>query len=227
MALDPRLRLRETIITIDLCMPCQAFWFDTHESLKLSPASTLKLIQIIGSQSPSERPKLRNDLDCPRCAGALKLTHDMQRSTRFSYWMCEPHGRFVLFFDFLREKNFIRPLTAAEIDEMRQNIQTVNCSNCGAAIDLAGGTLCTHCGSPITILDMKQPREMLAQLRQAAAAPKPDLNAPSSAATPGDTLKPWWFDDHADDFLRDASSSGLVMAGLRAMSRWLDKSGVS
>ncbi len=49
------------------------------------------------------------------------------------------HGRLITFFNFLREKNFIRPLSAAQIEELRQNVRTVNCSNCGAPIDLAKG----------------------------------------------------------------------------------------
>ena len=131
------------------------------------------------------------------------------------------------FLDFLREKNFIRQLSPQQIHELRQNIQIVNCSNCGAAIDLAAGSTCAHCGSPISMLDMKQPQEMLAQLQQAAEPrpmdPNPGLNlmlakheadvlfAPLEAG-PG-----WW---------KEASSSGLVQAGLNAVARWLAKSGI-
>ena len=32
-----------TLVTIDLCVPCQMFWFDTRESLKLAPGAVLKL----------------------------------------------------------------------------------------------------------------------------------------------------------------------------------------
>ena len=30
-------------VTLDLCVPCQSFWFDARESLALTPASTLAL----------------------------------------------------------------------------------------------------------------------------------------------------------------------------------------
>ena len=64
----------------------------------------------------------------------------MQRATRFSYLHCpNDHGRLTTFFDFLREKDFIRPLTAEQLQELRQNVQTVNCSNCGAPIDVTRG----------------------------------------------------------------------------------------
>src|SRR5262245_8232075 len=136
-------------VEIDLCTACQAFWFDKYESLKLAPGSTLKLIKLIGEHS-APKPSFSTKLQCPRCASDLKLTHDMQRSTRFTYWRCDnAHGRFIGFFDFLREKNFIRPLSAQEIDDLRKEVQTINCSNCGAPIDLASGSSCSHCGSPV------------------------------------------------------------------------------
>jgi hypothetical protein len=37
-----------TQITVDVCTDCQAFWFDQHKSLQLSPGSTLKLMKFIG-----------------------------------------------------------------------------------------------------------------------------------------------------------------------------------
>src|SRR5688572_33471784 len=40
-------------IVIDLCHPCQSFWFDTRESVSLTPGSTLSLFRVIGeSVSP-------------------------------------------------------------------------------------------------------------------------------------------------------------------------------
>ena len=54
----------------------------------------------------------------------LRATHDMQRTTRFEYLRCpNGHGRLTTFFDFLREKDFIRPLTPQQIAELRQNVQ--------------------------------------------------------------------------------------------------------
>ena len=110
-------------VTIDQCIPCQAFWFDKYESLKLSPGSTLKLLKLIGEHSSEPKPTISSALQCPRCNSTLKFTHDLQRSTRFSYWRCpNDHGRLTSFFDFLREKNFIRNLTAEQIDELKQKL---------------------------------------------------------------------------------------------------------
>lgn len=214
-------------VTIDLCNACQAFWFDTYESLQLSPAATLQLMQLIGQQSSGTKPAFQDQLNCPRCEAPLKLTHDMQRTTRFQYWRCETHGRFILFFDFLKEKNFIRVLSGPEIEQLRKNIQTVNCSNCGAAIDLAANSFCAHCGSPISILDMKQPQELLTQLRQASEPRTVDPNLPAKLAQAKQDVESELGLHHVDaEFWHDASSSGLVQAGLSAVARWLSKSGM-
>ena len=46
-------------------------------------------------------------------------TADRQRDTLFGYWRCAAdHGRFITFADFLREKNFVRPLTGRELGSM-------------------------------------------------------------------------------------------------------------
>ena len=80
---------------------------------------------------------LATRLQCARCDLRLIDTHDRQRDTPFRYWRCgRRHGRFITFFDFLREKDFVRPLTPAQVAELRAQVRSVNCSNCGAPIDL-------------------------------------------------------------------------------------------
>jgi hypothetical protein len=213
-------------VTIDLCLPCQAFWFDARESLQLSPAATLTLFELIGAQAAAGRPPAApaDAVPCPRCRLRLRRTHDLQRGTRFEYLSCpRGHGRLTTFFNFLREKDFIRPLTAAQITELRRNVQTVNCSNCGAPVNLSAGAACNHCGSPLSMLDMAQAGRVIEQLR---AATRTD--------TPVDPLLPLQleqarrsvetsFDRFDGDrrWYEDASSAGLVGAGLHALTRWL------
>jgi len=225
-------------VVIDLCHACQAFWFDRYESLQLTPGATLSLFRSIGEdigrrgQAPAAAGQVsgpapsRADLaKCPRCHARLRRTHDMQHTTRFEYLRCpHDHGRFTSFFDFLREKNFIRPLTPEQTAELRRNIQIVNCSNCGGPIDLGRGTACSHCGSPVSMLDMQQAAALVAQLRHADARERQgaDPTLPldmararreveqAFAGLEGDAR--WW---------REASDSGLVGAGLSALARWL------
>ncbi len=201
-------------IDIDVCADCQAFWFDKYESLKLAPASTLKLMKFIGEHTTRAKELNTEQLRCPRCTGLLRATTDMQRDTRFNYWRCpQDHGRFIRFFDFLREKNFIRTLSAPEVNQLRESMQSVNCSNCGAPIDLGASSICAHCGSPISMLDMKQGQQLLAQLKQAADGIRP--------IEPATLLE---FAESHPDWQSDVHSSGLVQAGLSALARWLEKS---
>jgi Zn-finger nucleic acid-binding protein len=214
-------------VAIDICHACQSFWFDTRESLALTPGSTLALFRIIGEKM--RRPQLTNaDLArCPRCKGRLRRTRDMQRATKFEYLNCpNGHGRLISFFDFLREKDFIRPLTPQQIDELRHSVGMVNCSNCGGPVDLTKGAACTHCGSPLSMLDMKQAERLVAQLQKAEdrASQPVDPTLPielervrrqterTFAAFPNDAI-----------WLNDVSSTDLVGAGLSAVARWLRK----
>ena len=210
-----------TQLTIDVCTPCQAFWFDEHTDLQLSPAATLELMKYIGEHTSSSKPALAQTLLCPRCGTALTLAHNMARSVRFVYWVCpNQHGHFISFFEFLKEKNFIHPLSPIEIQHLRETVQTVNCSSCGAAIDLQNNSACPYCHSPIAILDLKQQQQMLEQLKD-AAAPKPvDPTLPMQLAMAKQHMSNL-FPEHDDQWWGDARQGDLVQAGLNAVSRWL------
>jgi hypothetical protein len=169
-----------TTLTIDLCPACRAIWFDRYEDLQLSPAATLKVFAMIGAQSPAAANPWPGSMACPRCAVPLIDTHDIQRSTRFQYWRCDTHGRLMSFLDFLRAKNFVKPLSPEQIAELRQNVQTINCSNCGGTLDLGKDTVCAHCGSAISMLDLQQMARTIGQLQDAAAGrPAPTSGAGS------------------------------------------------
>jgi hypothetical protein len=219
--LDGRLGAR---LTIDVCIGCQAFWFDQHESLQLSPGSTLRLMKFIGEHSSTVKATLADVLRCPRCAGRLSLAHDMVRNMRFTYWTCKSvHGRFIGFFDFLKEKNFIRALSPQEMQQLKQNVQSVNCSNCGASIDLQVNSACPYCHSAISMLDMKQQQQMLAQLKEAAEPRPVDPTLPLKLAqATAQTSALFQQDDTA--WWEDARSSDLVQVGLKAVARWITPS---
>lgn len=214
-------------VVIDLCHPCQSFWFDRHESLSLTPGSTLALFRIIGEHATQRQAFLTDTAKCPRCRSRLRRVHDMQRMTRFEYWKCpHDHGRLTTFLDFLREKDFIRPLTPQQIAELRKNIQTVNCANCGASVDLTTGARCEHCGSPLSMLDMKQAQALIAQLRQAdqrdnAIGPALPLELARARRSVEAVFDGFHGFERDEIWFRDASATGLVGAGLSAVARWL------
>ena len=161
-------------VEIDICVLCQALWFDARENLQLTPGATLGLFRLIGEKVARPAVENRDLAKCPRCHAQLRRTQDIQRNTRFEYFRCpNDHGRLITFFDFLKEKDFVKPLTPQQIAELRRNVQTINCSNCGAPIDLAKQSDCTHCGSPLSMLDMRQAEALVAQLQNADRVDKP------------------------------------------------------
>src|SRR4030095_17062869 len=85
LKLDGRLSVP---VSIDLCLTCQAFWFDGYESLKLTPASVLKLFRLIGEQPSAKPVALLDRPPCPRCQMRIVPTHDLQRNTRFEHMRC-------------------------------------------------------------------------------------------------------------------------------------------
>jgi hypothetical protein len=167
---------------------------------------------MISARSQAAPRPLADRLNCPRCDLRLLATTDRQRNTPFTYWRCgREHGRLISFLDFLREKDFIRPLSPPQLAELRKNLQTINCSNCGAPIDVVHSSACAHCGTPISMLDVTQISEIAAQA-QAADRPKPapDIQAIVLALQ----MK-------HDDPRR---GTGLVETGLELLGRWLSVS---
>lgn len=212
-----------TQVTIDMCAGCQLFWFDRHESLRLAPASTLTLFAAIGEHASSRPAPAKESLRCPRCRAALTRVNDLQRRTRFRYWRCAGcGGRATSFFDFLKEKDFVRPMPKERISELRQHVQTTNCSNCGAAIDLLTSDACAHCGSPLTMFDMSQAERIVAQLRDASQPRPVDPTLPMALVHARQQAERAFRElEDGDDWWREASSAGMVSAGLAALSRWL------
>jgi hypothetical protein len=110
-------------------------------------------------------------------------------------------------------------LTPQQIAELRQNVQTVNCSNCGGPIDLAKESVCPHCGSALSMLDMKQMQQMVAHLKEAdqPRAVDPDLPLTLERAKL-DT------EHHFAAITSGSEPQSLVEAGLRLVVQWIKDS---
>jgi hypothetical protein len=157
-------------VDLDLCHGCGLIWFDSRESIALTPGAVLALFAALDARRGERHPLATEAMRCPRCRRPLQRTVDRQRATRFSYWRCATdEGRLSTFFDFLREKNFVRPLTPERLTELRRYTPTVNCSACGAPVDLARESACGHCGAPLSMLDPDQVQAAVRDLQQAEA----------------------------------------------------------
>lgn len=151
-------------VTIDLCHACTGIWFDRLESLGLTPGAVLKVFRLIHDRRPQAAPPSAG-AHCPRCHARLVPTQDRQRNTRFNYQRCPAeHGHFITFFEFLREKNFVRPLSPNEVAVLKARVGVVHCSACGAPVDLALGAACGYCHAPLSMLDAEQLQRTVAAL---------------------------------------------------------------
>jgi len=152
-------------VEIDVCMDCQAIWFDRFESSQLTAGAILELFRLVKEASQARPRPASAPSHCPRCHRVLELTHDLQRTNHFTYMRCpEWHGRFITFLQFLREKQFVRSLSHAEIGRLRGTIAQVRCSSCGAPVDIEKGAECEYCHAPLAILDADAVKRTLDEL---------------------------------------------------------------
>ena len=206
-------------VALDFCFACQLVWFDEHESTQLAPGGIIEVFKAFDAHRAPTRNPLPELLDCPRCNSRLSLTHDLQRTTHFTYYRCDwGHGRLTPFVQFLLEKNFVRPMSGSELATLKARVRSVQCSNCGAPIDLVNASECAHCGTPISMLDVKQIEAAVTSLQRADEASR--------------TIDPSWPLRIAREKLEvdrvfaalraegGDSSSGVVEMGLRLLTKF-------
>jgi hypothetical protein len=152
-------------VDLDLCHACQGIWFDQYESAQLTPGAVIELFREIHEHHVASPTPLADRKQCPECRLPLKLTHDVQRTNRIVYYRCGAgHGRFTSFYQFLREKQFVRSLTPPEIERLRAHVAQVRCSSCGGPVDLARDPQCPYCRAPLSILDAQAVTRTLEEL---------------------------------------------------------------
>ncbi len=202
-------------VEIDICWPCHLIWFDHLESTSLSAKSVIELFRLLNTHKDDNRNQVSMNTRCPRCHDGLKLTNDVTRSGKFSYQRCpQSHGRLISFTQFLREKNFIRTLNAAEIQSLAATVKEVRCSSCGAPVNIEKDHACTHCGAPIAVLDEAAVAKALADYDRRVPTPLPvaAMTAGVAGATivSAQTTDQHWAVDAGAGMLGDLVLSGLA-----------------
>jgi len=165
---------------VDLCFACAGIWFQHQVSARLAPGAVIELFKEIHAHLDGARRPLAEALRCPDCGDALALCHDLCRSGRFTYFRCpNGDGRYTPFFQFLREKQFVRSLTPVEMQKLRAEVRQIRCSGCGAPIDLEHSDSCSFCHAPVAFLDQDAVQKAL---QMWSAADERRRAAPSAAA---------------------------------------------
>jgi hypothetical protein len=170
------------MVRVDLCFACAGLWFDPMESVQLAPAAVIELFKDIYAHREGAKTPVAQKLNCPRCSDVLALSQDLCKSGRFSYFRCQHgDGRYTPFFQFLREKQFVRTPTATELLQVRAQVRQITCSECGAPIDLENEQRCRYCHAPVSFLDpdaVEKAMRMYADKNQhRAPSPSPEAFA--------------------------------------------------
>jgi hypothetical protein len=219
------------VVRVDLCFTCAGIWFDRLASVELAPDGVVQLFKQIESRRSEPRRPVASRLSCPRCTDPLALSSDLSKAGRFSYFRCpRGDGRFTPFFQFLKEKQFVRTLNAAELQRVRAEVRQIQCSECGAPIDLQKTSQCDFCHAPVSFLDPDAVAKAMKMWTEAQdrrqAAPTPEslgyalrqMQLPQTqGASPARTGALHLLTDViAGD---DAPAVDLVMLGIRALGR--------
>jgi hypothetical protein len=98
--------------------------------------------------------------------------------------LSERHGRLITFYHFLREKQFVRSLSGAEIMRLQATVKQVRCSSCGGPVNVEKDAACSYCHAPLSILDTDAVQRTLAELDAAERKEikRPDVEAASLGA---------------------------------------------
>lgn len=158
-------------VEVDVCHACNGLWFDPREAQALTADSTVELLRSMRRRQDSARAPQRDAHACPRCRAALKETMDRVKGQVVTYLACPSGcGRFTTFFQFLREKHFVQDASAEQLAALKAAVKQVDCSNCGAPVDLSRGTACAHCRAPVSFLSTSSVDALLAQATASAPA---------------------------------------------------------
>jgi len=176
----------------------------------------LSLFQYVGSATRPAPTPLASRFNCARCQNALDFTRDLQRTTPFTYWRCSlGHGRLISFNQFLREKNFIRTPSPAELARLRATVKQISCSQCGGPIDLAADSACGHCGAPIALVDPDSVAKAIQELTSPRSGGQPSADANATRQALSDAQIDALFDQ--ERVRQRAGNNDLLVIGIEAI----------
>ncbi len=145
-------------VEVDVCVACHLLWFDGHESVHLAGRGVLDLLRAIDASHGHAHTPLASTLACPRCETRLQRSANLTALGPTAHHECpRGHGAAQSFSLYLAEKGFVRPLYRPEVEQLRkrpEQRQVFHCLNCGAPLDPRDRDACSHCASPVRVLDV-------------------------------------------------------------------------
>ncbi len=163
-------------VELDVCEACNFIWFDDLESVQLSGAGVLDLLNVMAGAQTTPLQPLKNSLECVQCRAPLKRAANIVLHGRSMHLECaDRHGTLQSFALFLSERGLVRPLLPIDLPG-DGSTEPLECLNCGAPVRYGEHQECGHCQSPLFTLDVDRVAHMIAQqrherLRAAAEAP--------------------------------------------------------
>lgn len=200
-------------VELDACLACSALWLDGWESAQLSPDSIVALFRLVserGSAASRSTDQVGQSLRCVSCSSAMRLVHDRALTSRFVYQACpRGHGRYMTFYNFLAEKQFVRELLPAERERLAVSVSQIKCSNCGAPVDIAKNDACGYCRAPIAVFDRDAAEKAIDRYLQQRSLPAHDappvpwtpISWPQPASAERSSTSSWATTDLASDIL--------------------------
>ena len=156
-------------LELDLCFACHGIWVDGSESQQLAPQSVLTLFRALHAHKDEPTQALKARMHCARCSTELARGSDRTRSGEYVVYRCaNRHGRFGTFSSFMVEKGFVRHLNPLEVKALAATVKQIQCSSCGASVDLRNADHCGHCGAAFALLDPAAVAEALAHFAKLA-----------------------------------------------------------
>lgn len=141
-------------VPTDLCGRCHLVWFDEFESVRLSGMGWVRLLRRMQACAVSSPAAPLPAVGCPRCDSALVAVQNRTRFGRFAALECpRRHGHLQSFSLLLAERGLVRPLAAADLRALAREKREPTCFNCGAGL-VAGAERCSHCDSPLVVIDL-------------------------------------------------------------------------
>lgn len=141
-------------VEIDACAPCHLVWFDSLESVRLTGAGLLDLLDAMARAQSEPHRTLRADARCPRCDGGLKTIHNRSRWGATLQLECtRGHGAYQTFAQFLSEKGLVRPLSAPDRATLAEAANGLACLNCGGPLGPKVAR-CSYCDAQPGLVDV-------------------------------------------------------------------------